>query len=82
MVGSRGPPLLGEGSQGTYAKFPEVFKKFLYTDFELKMGYGSMTHICTFLVFHKYLKNDKNGLECLFSRVRRCPIRQNDRLNE
>ena len=35
-----------------------------------------MTHIYTFLVFHKYLKNDKSGLERLFSRVGRCPGRK------
>ena len=62
--------------------FPEVLKKFWYTDLELKMGYGSMTHIYTFLVFDKYLNNDKSGLGRLFSRVGRCPIRQNDRLDE
>ena len=82
MVGSRGPPWLGMGPPWAYTKFPEVLKKFLYTDLELKMGYGSMTHIYTFLVFHKYLKNDKSGLERLFSRDRRCPICQNDRLDE
>ena len=52
------------GPPWAYTKFPEVFKKFLYTDLELKMGYGSMTHIYTFLVFDKYLKNDKSGPEC------------------
>ena len=77
-VGSRGLPLLREGPPGDYAKFPEVFKKILYTDLELKMGYGSRTHIYTFLDFDKYLKNDKSGLERLFSRVGRCPIQQND----
>ena len=41
-----------------------------------------MTHICTFLDFYKYLKNAKNSLERLFLRVRRCPIRQNDRLDQ
>ena len=80
MVGSSGPPWLVMGPPLAYTKFPAVFKKFLYTDLELKMGYGSMTHISTFLIFHKYLKNDKNGLERLFLRVGRCPIRQNDRL--
>ena len=82
MVGPRGPPWLGMGPPWAYTKFPAVFKKFLYTDLELKMGYGSMTHIYTFLDFDKYLKNDKSGLERLFLRVGRCPICQNDRLAE
>ena len=40
-----GSTLAKGGPPGAYAKFPEVLKKFLYTDLELKMGYGSMTHI-------------------------------------
>ena len=78
MVGPRGPPWLGMGPPWAYTRFPVDFKKFLYTDLELKMGYGSMTHIYTFLDFDKYFKNDKTGLERLFLRVGRCPIRQND----
>ena len=77
------PPIRGgppRGPPGAYAKFREVFKKFSLTDLELKMGCRSMTHICTFLDFDKYLRNDKNGLERLFLRVRRCPGCQNDRL--
>ena len=46
------------------------------------MGCGSVTHICTFLDFYKYLKNAKNSLEHLFLRVMRRPIRQNDRLDQ
>ena len=85
LRGGWGSPLSGgapRGPPGAYAKFREVFKKFSLTDLELKMGCRSMTHIRTFLDFDKYLRNDKNGLERLFLRVRRCPRYQNDRLDE
>ena len=62
--------------------FREVFIKFLYTDLELKMGSGLKWTIWTFLDFHKYPRNAKNGLERLFSGVRRSPRYQNDGLNE
>ena len=76
---SRGAP---QGPPGGLCKVSGGLFTFLYLDLELKMGCGSVTHIRTFLDFDKYLKKNENGVERLFSRVRRCPGCQNDRLTE